>query len=175
VPRRISQGRELSWNSREPTRRSIIRSITHAPDQTVARPQRLHWLDSISPLQRSPLSPRPDFHCLSRAAGPGQPQLRKRPVRGADLSVRKAACRCREANSCRSLTRASGSVPVDGVGPRLGPPGRLFRVMRSVGGVRSTEIIRLRTIPMFCPFYACGRYSDDNSRWVDARNAQMRV
>jgi hypothetical protein len=28
----------------EPQRRSIIRSITHAPDQTVARPRRLHWL-----------------------------------------------------------------------------------------------------------------------------------
>jgi len=33
---------------------SIIRSITHAPDQTVARPQRLHWLDSISPLPPVP-------------------------------------------------------------------------------------------------------------------------
>jgi hypothetical protein len=31
-------------------RRPIIRSITHAPGQTVARPQRLHWLASISPL-----------------------------------------------------------------------------------------------------------------------------
>ena len=44
MPRRISQGRELSRGHREPTRRSIIRSITHAPDHTVARPQRLHWL-----------------------------------------------------------------------------------------------------------------------------------
>jgi hypothetical protein len=28
----------------------ITRSITHAPDHTVARPRRLHWLTSISPL-----------------------------------------------------------------------------------------------------------------------------
>jgi hypothetical protein len=33
-----------------PSRRPIILSITHAPDQTVARPRRLHWLTSISPL-----------------------------------------------------------------------------------------------------------------------------
>jgi hypothetical protein len=44
VPRRISQGRELSMRSPTAPRRSIIRSITHAPDQTVARPHWLHWL-----------------------------------------------------------------------------------------------------------------------------------
>jgi hypothetical protein len=38
------------WNATTP----IIRSITHAPDQTVARPQRLHWLTSISPLKGVP-------------------------------------------------------------------------------------------------------------------------
>ncbi len=42
VPRRITQGRELSWSSQEHQRRSIIRSITHAPGQTVARPRLLH-------------------------------------------------------------------------------------------------------------------------------------
>ena len=41
VPRRINQGRELSPVART-RRRSIIRSITHAPDQTVARPRLLH-------------------------------------------------------------------------------------------------------------------------------------
>ena len=50
MPRRISQGRGLSLGSVETSRGPIIRSITHAPDQTVARPHRLHWLDSISPL-----------------------------------------------------------------------------------------------------------------------------
>jgi hypothetical protein len=50
-------------------RRPMIRSITHAPDQTVARPQWLHWLDSISPLS-PPLLCRCDFHRVSRAAGP---------------------------------------------------------------------------------------------------------
>ena len=42
VPRRISQGRELSPAPARTRRRSIIRSITHAPDQTVARPRLLH-------------------------------------------------------------------------------------------------------------------------------------
>ena len=56
-----------------PGRRSIIRSITHAPDQTVARPHWLQWLDSISPLPRPPLSPRAD---LSPFAG-----RRPRPTR----------------------------------------------------------------------------------------------
>ena len=50
VPRRISQGRGLSSVPCGTRRRPIIRSITHAPDQTVARPRRLHWLTSISPL-----------------------------------------------------------------------------------------------------------------------------
>ena len=50
VPRRISQGRGLSSVPSGAQRRPIIRSITHAPDQTVARPRRLHWLTSISPL-----------------------------------------------------------------------------------------------------------------------------
>jgi hypothetical protein len=50
VPRRINQGRGLSSVPCGTRRRPMIRSITHAPDQTGARPRRLHWLTSISPL-----------------------------------------------------------------------------------------------------------------------------
>ena len=42
VPPHITQGRELSPALGQARRRSIIRSITHAPDQTVARPRLLH-------------------------------------------------------------------------------------------------------------------------------------
>jgi len=84
-----------------PTRRSSIRSITHAPDQTVARPQRLHWLGSISPLPRPALSPPADFHRLSRAEGPGPTRVENCPGRLRPNRVSKRSpvhrCRCRSA------------------------------------------------------------------------------
>jgi hypothetical protein len=39
-----SGSRAIAGPRSRPTRRSIVHSITHAPDHTVARPQQLHWL-----------------------------------------------------------------------------------------------------------------------------------
>jgi transposase len=56
-------------------RRSIIRSIPHAPDQTVARPRWLHWLVRSRRSHRDYCA-HADFHCVS-AAGGRLEQLRK--------------------------------------------------------------------------------------------------
>ena len=83
VPRRISQGRELSSALSEARRRSIIRSITHAPDQTVARPQLLHWLIRSRRSQPRILSDATIFIRFRGPAGPAATSCGNRPVRRA--------------------------------------------------------------------------------------------
>ena len=76
VPRRISQSRRLSSVART-QRRPIIRSITHAPDHTVARPRLLHG-SSRSRRSRHPILSNPnDFHFFSWASRPSPTRFRK--------------------------------------------------------------------------------------------------
>jgi len=76
VPHRISQGRRLSSVART-QRRPIIRSITHAPDHTVARPRLLHGSSRSRRSRHRILSNPNDFHFFSRASRPSPTQLRK--------------------------------------------------------------------------------------------------
>jgi hypothetical protein len=88
-------------------RRSIIRSITHAPDQTVSRPRWLHWLGSTSPLP--PPFSRSQFSLPFAGQGPRANQYRKAsrvvsqsssettlavmPERGSRVRVQPEGCR----------------------------------------------------------------------------------
>jgi hypothetical protein len=77
VPSRIIQGRDLSAALGQARRRSIIRSITHAPDQTVARPRLLQGSSRSRRSQHRHSAQAHDFHSLSRACRPSRNQLRK--------------------------------------------------------------------------------------------------
>src|SRR4029453_15426856 len=72
----VASIRVASYRRARTRRRSIIRSITHAPDQTVARPRFAPWLISTPPHPARPFCPTDDFHALSRASGPSCNQLR---------------------------------------------------------------------------------------------------
>jgi len=76
VPCRISQGRRLS-SATKTQRRPIIRSITHAPDHTVARLRLLHGSSRCRRSRHRILSNPNDFHFFSRASRPSPTQVRK--------------------------------------------------------------------------------------------------
>ena len=66
--------------------------------KTVARPRRLHWLDSISPLPPALLC-RPDFHRVSPAAGPGEPDTQPISTNESPI-VRVGMAMVAESRSC---------------------------------------------------------------------------
>src|SRR4029079_15324013 len=99
-------------------RRSIIRSITHAPGQTVARPQLRPWLISTSPLPAPPFCRIYDFYVLSRPFSPSWNQLRKSSRTPSQFSFRPTNHRA--ASVCECFERRHHR-PADG-GKRLAVP-----------------------------------------------------
>jgi hypothetical protein len=111
VPRGISQGRRLSlaaWSQR----RTIIRSITHAPDHTVARLRLLHGSSRSRRSRHRILSNPNDFHFFSGLEAQPHPVAEIVPDTQASSSVYLCP-RDRGRRGLPSVRQADGPYPRD--------------------------------------------------------------